>query len=248
MQPSLPIPWSRREGRLSLADRWGIALGAVRTRLAARRRGPFMPIELNARALDSIVPPADAVSRAVLGFAADAQPAWLLQHALRTYAWGRLLALNGDWAHEAKVLYAASLLHDLGLTSAAAEPADGCFAVRGARAAQQVLTQAGAGTTEAHRVACAIALHLDLTVGRQRGVEAHLLSAGAGLDVVGRRSRELAPALMQAVLARHPRLAMKRELCACMRREAQAAPHTRMGLYVGRFGFLDLIEKAPFDE
>jgi hypothetical protein len=242
------MPWSRREGRLSLVDRWGIALGVVRTRLAARRRSSPAPIELDARALDSIEPPADTVSQAVLRFAADAQPAWLLQHALRTYAWGRLLALNGDWAHEAAVLYAASLLHDIGLTPAAAEPADGCFAVRGAREAQQVLAKAGARTTQAHRVACAIALHLDLAVGLQQGVEAHLLSAGAGLDVLGRRSRELAPALQQAVLARHPRLAMKRELCACLRREARAAPRTRMGLYVGRLGFLDLIARAPFDE
>lgn len=245
---TLPIPWSRRDGRLSLADRWALALSAVRTRLASRREAHPPPLGLDPRALDSIAPPQDARSQATLTWAAEVQPAWLLQHALRTYAWARLLALGGGHAHDAALLYAASLLHDLGLTPIAAEPGHGCFAVRGAKAAERFLESAGASPQHVHGVACAIALHLDVRVGAEQGIEAHLLNAGAGLDVVGRRSRELAPALKQAVLARHPRLGMKAALCACMRREVGNAPDTRMGLYVGRFGFLDLIEKAPFDE
>jgi HD domain len=247
--PATPTtPWSRREGRLSLTDRWAIALTAVRTRLASSRQAHPPPIELDPRALDSITPPQDNCSRATLAWAAKVQPAWLLQHALRTYAWARLLALGGGHTHDAALLCAASLLHDLGLTPSAAEPGDGCFAVRGAKAAGQFLVRNGASPEHAHRVACAIALHLDMHVGPEHGIEAHLLNAAAALDVVGRRSRELAPALKQAVLARHPRLGMKAALCACMRREAGNAASTRMGLYVGRFGFLDLIEKAPFDE
>jgi hypothetical protein len=245
---SLVIPWSRRDGRLSLPDRWALAVSAVRVRLAARRRARQAALVLDARALGSIEPPMDALSQALSRVAAEAQPAWMLQHALRTYAWARLLALGGGAAHDGPMLYAASLLHDVGLTATAAEPREACFAVRGARAAQALMLRSGATAAQAHTVACAIALHLDLTVSAQQGAEAHLLNAGAGLDVVGRRARELDPALRQAVLVRHPRLAMKAQLCACMKREASRAPRTRMGLYVGRFGFLNLIEKAPFDE
>jgi hypothetical protein len=248
LQPS-PIPWSHHDGKLSLAKRWWLAIGAVRSRLAVRSGRRRMPtLGLDARALDTLTPPGDAGSRAVLRLAADLQPSWLLQHGLRTFAWSRLLALHGDFAHDAVSLYAASLLHDIGLTPTAAEPPNGCFAIRGAMTARRILVEAGADAERAHTVACAIALHLDLDVGPEQGIEAHLLNAGAALDVIGRRARELDRPLRQAVIERHPRLAMKRELCACMRREATAAPDTRIGLYSRRFGFLDLIEKAPFDD
>jgi hypothetical protein len=242
-----PLPWARRDGRLSLSERWRLVLQALSTRITRRHRG-LQPLQDDQRALACLALPGDAMSHALWDRAAQLQPEWLMQHALRAYAWGSLLALKDGLAHQPQTLFAACLLHDLGLTPAAAAPADACFAVRGAHLAQRLLREAGAGEQQAHRVACAIALHLDLHVSVETsGAEAHLLQAGTAFDVVGSRWRDLAPPLRDRVLAAHPRLGLKQALCTCMQAEARAAPHTRLGLYTRRLGFLDLIRRAPYD-
>lgn len=243
-------PWARRDGRLNLPERWRLVLAAVSTRLARRRRhrSPRQQHD-DERALASLAWPDDEMAQALCHRAAQLQPDWLMQHALRAYAWGRLLALRDGLAHDPQTFFCACLLHDLGLTPAAATPADGCFAVRGARLAQGLMREAGAGAEQAHRVACAIALHLDLRVRvDEAGAEAHLLQAGTAFDTVGSRWHEVAAPLRDRVLAAHPRRDMKQALCACMQREAQAAPNTRLGLYTRRLGFLDLIRRGPFEE
>jgi len=244
------IPWDRHDGRLSVSERWRLALAAVATRLARRRRHRSpRQLQDDERALASLALPDDPMAQALTRRAVQLQPDWLMQHALRAWAWGRLLALKDGLAHDGQTLFCACLLHDLGLTPAAAAPVDGCFAVRGARLALGLMREAGAGEHQALTVASAIALHLDLRVHvHEAGAEAHLLQAGTAFDVIGSRWHDLAAPLRGRVLAAHPRLDIKQALCACMRREADAAPDTRLGLYTRRLGFLDLIRRAPFDE
>ena len=242
-----PIPWSRHDGRLGLQQRWRLALSAVTARISRRRRRHVEAFG-DERALACLAPPTGTLAESAWRHA-QALPPWLLQHSLRTFAWGRLLALRDGLAHEAPVLFASCLLHDLGLTAAAAAPPEACFAVRGARAAERLLRADGVDADATYRVASAISLHLDPRVEVDvYGADAHLLQAGAALDVVGARARELAPALRDGVLARHPRLGMKRELCTCLKAVAQQAPQTRIALYAKRFRFLELVERAPFEE
>ena len=244
------IPWFATNGQLSAMQRWRIALAAVGRRLAARRRtavvGQMPPVD--AGALDYLVPPRDSLSEAALAIASRVQAPWLLQHGLRTYAWATLLGMTEGCRIDATTLYAASLLHDLGLTDFAAEPPSHCFAVRGARAAMRIAEASGAARRQAESLAAAIAAHLDLTVAPELGVEARLLQAGAALDVLGTRVGTIAPEQRKAVLARHPRLGMKSGLCRCLEREAIQAPDTRVAFYVRRFDFLALIERAPIDD
>jgi hypothetical protein len=56
------------------------------------------------------------------------------------------------------------------------------------------------------------------------GPAAYLLSAGAGLDVVGLRSWQLPPDMLGTVTAAHPRLGFKREFIAAFRAEAAGVP------------------------
>jgi hypothetical protein len=245
------LPYERDGGRLGPLERWRLALQSVRARLATRRRARRGAVvsthALDARALDHLEPPPGPLAPALLAWTAQQQPPWLQQHVLRTYAWSSLLALTRGVPHERELLFAACLLHDLGLTPVAATPADDCFALRGARAARDWLAAHGMAPERAHACASAITLHLDAHVPRETGAEAHLLQAGAALDVLGTHRRELPATWRDTVLARHPRAGFKQALCSCMRDEAARAPRTRIGLYVDRFGFLDLIEKAPFD-
>ena len=144
-------------------------------------------------------------------------------------------------------MFAACAFHDIGLAPIAATPADHCFALRGARHAARVLRPHG-DAVAVRRVADAIARHIDLAVLPSDGVEAHLLHSGAAVDVMGRGLNRLPRPYRDAVLRHHPRLGMKSLLCQCLRREAAAAPGTRMGLYARRLGFVELIERAPFAE
>lgn len=71
---------------------------------------------------------------------------------------------------------------------------------------------------------------------------AYLLSAGAGVDVVGLRSRHL----LTAVVAQRPRLGFKREFSAAFRTEAARVPRGRVQ-FLRRYGAFDLaIKLAPF--
>jgi hypothetical protein len=97
-------------------------------------------------------------------------------------------------------------------------------------------------------IAQAISLHPDLQVDLTRSIEAHLLQAGAELYVLGRGIKQLPDDVRSAVLLRHPRMDMKPQLCECMRTVVMQAPATRMGLYVKRFGFIGLIQNAPFQD
>ena len=75
---------------------------------------------------------------------------------------------------------------------------------------------------------------------------AYLLSAGAGLDVIGLRSWQLPPDVLAAVIAEYPRLGFKREFAAAFRTEAARVPRGRAA-FLRRYGAFDLaIKAAPF--
>lgn len=250
------LNWAQRGGVLTLTERWRLTLAAVRKRARLRQaeagsamaRPPSALAQLDLQALDQVEHPWDACAFAASTAAQQLQPQWLTNHGWRTFAWGTLLALNADLKYDRNLFFSACMLHDLGLTPHAASPTNECFALRGARAASDILQRAGASVDQVHRVAEAITLHPNLEVGVKLGVEAHLLQAGAGLDVVGQRSEEVPVSLRQAVVTKHPRLGFKHAFCRCMRAESESAPNSRMGLYVRRLGFLDLIQQAPFAE
>lgn len=239
------------DGRLALLQQWRLTVLMLAT--ATRRAGARTPArptalsEVQSPALwRSLKPPAGAMAERAWQLALRDQPVWLSNHGLRTHAWAQAMGLLADHQFDAEALFAAALLHDSGLTDTAASPPQHCFALRSARFARQAL--AGVGTpARVQLVAEAIARHLDFQVHLRDGVEAHLLQAGALLDVTGRGLSRVPVDLRHQVLAAHPRAGMKEGLCQCMGRVAQQAPGTRASLYVRRFGFLDLIRSAPFD-
>jgi hypothetical protein len=250
------LNWTRRGGVLTLSERWRLTLAAIHKHLAlhmetkggAEDSRVSLLRRLGPNALQAIDLPRDPVACAASAAAMELQPAWLANHCLRSYAWASLLALERGQMHDKSLLFVACMLHDLGLTPSAANPADECFTLRGARKAAEILGETGATKPQVDCVCEAITLHLNIEVGVEQGIEAHLLQAGAGFDVVGQRYNEIPAAVRQPVLERYPRLGMKREFCSCALRERRNAPNTRMGLYVRRLGFLELIRKAPYDE
>ena len=238
---ALDLPQRLRLTALLLAARWMRKL--PRRRHMAEPRSEFE----NPKLWKAIEVPTGGMAERAWMLAREHQPAWLINHCLRTHVWGQAFGVIGGLCPNRELLFAAAMLHDAGLTPVAAASPGQCFAIRGANYARSGL-DGTADPSTLNVVAEAIARHLDLQVSVRDGVEAHLLQAGAMADVVGRKLFRIPQAVRQHVMSAHPRLRMKDELCRCMVRESAAAPHSRMACYIKHIDFVNLIRQAPFEE
>jgi hypothetical protein len=233
---------ARHGGQLTTRDRLAYIKAALWSRVkraagisGARVAAMGGPLDLHALEF-----PDSRVVRRVMQVCEQAYPAWLLNHCLRTYLWGGLVAQRERLRFDREELLVASLCHDLGLTNLAGLDAEcECFAVRGARYADGLLTELGANHL-APRVADSVAMHLNIQVDRHEPL-AYLLHQGASIDVVGWGAAKVAEQRQQ-VLARHPHLGFAAALIPTLDAEARAHAGGRLALMV-RFGFFDLIAR-----
>lgn len=100
-------------------------------------------------------------------------------------------------------LYAAALLHDIGLSSPVPKID---FTWASARAARDLAEQVGLSATATDTLLTAVTLHHSPGVTLANGAVPYLLSAGAGLDVIGLRSWKLSPGVLAEVTSTYPRL------------------------------------------
>jgi HD domain len=246
------LAWAERTGgRLTFRERLRLLTDAVSLQMSllpAQLRWKLGLPARDARAFDvaSLRAPDTPGAKAAEAHCREVSPPYLVNHCLRAYLWGRVLATQAGRTFDDELFYVACLVHDVGLTPryAAADPP--CFAVRGATAARRLAGESGWTTARQHAVAEAIALHVNVCVGLEHGVEAHLLNAGTALDVTGLRFWELHPATTAGVLATHPRLDMKRELWGVWKQEADAHTDCR-GYFLNRYlQFGSRVRSAPF--
>ena len=182
--------WAERTGgRLGRRDRvhlmrQGIAARVWRLPVALRDR-----LVSGGAAIEPPAPPDTSLARQAEERVRELSTPALYGHCMRTWAFAALFAARNRVDHDAELLYAAAVLHDLGLTPAhtARDATAHCFAVEGARAAHGLLMTQGAPEASARTVAEAISLHLNVDVAAGYGPIAQLLSHGVMLDVVGRR-------------------------------------------------------------
>jgi hypothetical protein len=220
------------------------ALAQLEARLRWR---PKMPYSVD---LGSLRVPDSRLSQSAGELLAAVSEPWLVNHCLRTFLWAAILGRKGQYRFDEELLFVASALHDLGLTSAAARLSptrSECFAVEGGFAAETFLADRGVTPRPREVIAEAICLHLNVRVSLAHGVEAHLLHEGAALDVVGVRFEEVAANTRNEVLAAHPRLEMKSSLVAAMKHQSNIRPRSRAGLLC-EHGFIAMIRRAPFEE
>lgn len=200
--------------------------------------------------LASIRVPDSRLSQSVSELLASVSEPWLVNHCLRTLLWAAILGKKGQHRFDAELLFLASALHDLGLTSVGARLTTrtaACFAVEGAFAAEAFLAKLDVDPRQQEVVAEAISLHLNVRVSLAHGIEAHLLHEGAALDVVGTRLAEVAATTRAQVLGAHPRLEMKSSLVAAMKQQSTMRPRSRAGFLCGH-GFITMIRNAPFED
>ncbi|MFJ7205215.1 HD domain-containing protein [Streptomyces sp. NPDC098789] len=167
----------------------------------------------------------------------------LLNHSVRSYAFGARYAAEHGLAYDEELFYVASLLHDLGLTA----PFDSHtlpFEEAGGHVAR-VLT-AGLGWAPARRARAeeVIVLHMREDVTADEDVESHLLQVGTSADVSGLRVEEFDERFRAELLQAYPRADFGPSFLALFEDQAARKPHCSAAGLVAN-GIAERIAKNP---
>jgi HD domain len=174
--------------------------------------------------------PPGPLAAASLSLVQGTASAPIADHSIRSFLYARLLAghdgrLN-DAAYDEDLLFAACVMHDLGLGTLATGQAR--FEVEGADLAATLLTGHGVAASDVDRVWEAIALHSSAGIAHRRGLLTDLTHRGVLIDI-GRDTTGIPAGLIQRVRAAYPHRAGERYLADAIadhaaRSEAAAPP------------------------
>src|SRR5258706_7733339 len=179
-----------------------------------------------------VVVPAGALADSSLATARASVSRPSVDHSLRSFLFARLLADHegclDDADYDEDLLFAANVMHDLGLGQRATGEAR--FEVEGADLAAAVLRRHGVAERDIDRVWEAIALHASLGIAHRRGLLTSLTHKGVFVDA-GRITDGVAGRLRQEVLDAYPRPAGDRSIADAIvahasRSEAAAPPRS----------------------
>jgi len=201
-------------------------------------RVPSLP-----RQIGGIGVPQDDVSAATWRLAHRTLPDYLLTHSVRVYCWGAAIAAGEGWAFDRRILWNASLFHDVGLASIPRNTM--CFEVEGAEIARRFLERNGMAANDADRAAIAIILHMQASVTLDDGVEAVLLDRSTSLDVRGEGYAHV-DAVRTGVLRDFPRGAFDRYFLGAIAREAAIRPSCQSARLLNRTGLAAWMAKSPW--
>ena len=194
--------------------------------------GPLLgdrPDSYGQRVNDVPALPSGPLAAASLSLVQATVSAPIAGHSIRTFLYARLLAEHesslNDAAYDENLLFAACVMHDLGLGRLAAGQAR--FEVEGADLAAALLTEHGIAAPDVDRVWEAIALHSSAGIAHRRGLLTYLTHRGVFID--SGRDTGLPADLIQRVRTAYPHRAGRRYLADAIaghaaRSEAAAPP------------------------
>ena len=162
---------------------------------------------------DILILPTGPVAEASLALAQSSESVPIVDHSIRSFLFARLLAdhegcLN-DVAYDEDLLFAATVMHDLGLGAQAQGEAR--FEVEGADLAADVLRKQGVEEADVDKVWEAIALHACVGIADRRGLLTYLTHKGVFVDI-GRTEDPIESQLRQEVFHAYPRPAGDRSI------------------------------------
>jgi hypothetical protein len=154
---------------------------------------------------DILVLPTGALADSSLATARSSLSRSLFDHSIRSFLFARLLADHegclDDADYDEDLLFAATVMHDLGLGERATGEAR--FEVEGADLAAAVLRRHGVAERDIDRVWEAIALHASLGIAHRRGLLTSLTHKGVFIDA-GRIPDGVSDRLRQEVSNAYP--------------------------------------------
>ena len=144
-------------------------------------------------------------------------------HSARSWIFARMLRdhLNLTQEVDETLLFAATLLHDIGLRRDARDPVR--FEIDGADRAAEFLTAQGLDAAQVDKVWEAIALHTSPGIPERRGPLTFLTRAGAGMDF-GKFTECISDDQAAALHEAYPRLAFARSIVDDIVEQIRATP------------------------
>lgn len=194
---------------------------------------------------DDLVIPDSALAHRAVDLVAEVSPVFLLNHGLRSFAFGAALGRRDGLRFDRELLFLATVLHDLGLTGRFGGP--DAFELQGARAARGFLVGQGVDARRADLVHEAIALHASIGVASRGAPEVQLCHHGAGVDVAGLRIYDMKAQDVARIVEAWPRAGFKQGFAPMIAEQARQKPHCNIAGLAG-FGFVKMIEDAPYGE
>ena len=156
---------------------------------------------------DILIMPAGPLADASLAVVRSSASAPIVDHSIRSFLFARLLAEHegclNDAAYDEQLLFAATVMHDLGLGDHAQGQAR--FEVEGADLAAAVLRNHGVAEADVDRVWEAIALHACVGIADRRGLLTYLTHKGIFSDIGGRPGDGVQDRLRREVLNAYPK-------------------------------------------
>jgi HD domain len=155
---------------------------------------------------DILVFPTGPLVDASLALVRSTESAPIADHSIRSFLFARLVAehegSSSDAAYDEELLFAATVMHDLGLGEQARGQAR--FEVEGADLAAAVLREQGVADSDVDQVWEAIALHSSIGLAERRGLLTYLTYKGVFIDA-GRIADAVAEELRNEVLRAYPK-------------------------------------------
>lgn len=170
-----------------------------------------------------LAPPTVAWAAAALDLVLSQESRAVANHSVRSWIFARLLCEHLNMTDEVddSLLFAATVLHDIGLRRGARAPVR--FEVDGADRAAEFLTAQGLDAGAVDKVWEAIALHTSWGIPERRGPLALLTRAGIGADF-GFGTEFLSDEHAAAIHRAYPRLAMVRSIVDDIVEQVRAVP------------------------
>jgi hypothetical protein len=141
-------------------------------------------------------------------------------HCERSYQFAAAFAASDGVEVDDEVLYLGTILHDVGLSPAAAGAER--FEMRGANLVRALLLDHGMERDRVANVWDCIAMHASTALARDKSPETRYTNRGIALDVRGLGTDALEPTVVRAVLDRWPRHDFPSEFEAVLAEEVRA--------------------------
>jgi hypothetical protein len=186
----------------------------------------------------------------------EVSPAFLVNHCVRSYLFGRELATAQSVAYDDELVFLSCLLHDLGLTGYG--DGDQRFEVDGADAAERFLRENGPPEARSAPVWQSIALHTSVGLAHRFGPVQAVAFQGISLDINGAALDALPTGFADRVHTAWPRHDLGHAIADSIARGTRAKPekappfsfpaHIHAVINGPSMTFPELIEHAPWGD
>lgn len=181
--------------------------------------------------------------RRVLDLVVEASPLHLVNHCLRSYAFGIAMAHKVKQPFDSEVFFLGAIMHDLGLTQKYDQ--GNSFEVDGATAARSFCLAQNVPDDKADLVHEMVVLHNSVGFAHKQDPEIALLHYGAGADVADLWIQDVHKKTLSEVLEKFPVLDFKVGMQKLLLDQISRKPSSYMAPFL-ELGFLKKIERASF--